>query len=408
MGFAKDLVTKAIEKNGERNTELILETLLTYSALNEYPPEFEIPSEINSSESENDIPDVSDNDRCLDHQEDAGHRPDNEKKLIHLIDMDFLVDESSSAIDACGVPDRFYISTRVQKAADSPIRESPRPIQDDVETRPVYYSGCSATVEKRKNLFDAEDRLERKIQIRRRKAKESRNYKRVCIEQEDGIDIPKFMIGFGVPNEPRPIFQRKLPDAAIEPPYFYFENVACTLKGIWSTISRFLYEIEPEFVDLMHFSAAARKRGYVHNLPIHNRYPLQPVPPLTIQEALPVTKKWWPSWDRRQKFNCLRKNKAAPLEPDELEMIMGYPENHTRGGGTSQTDRYKALGNAFQTVVSVEISDGNRNILRSWWEQTNQTGNLIELEDVQQLSAGKLDNLIHSVGGFDLIVGGSP
>ncbi|KAF9618183.1 hypothetical protein IFM89_000652 [Coptis chinensis] len=184
-------------------------------------------------------------------QEDVGLLPDNEKKLLHLIDMDFSIDESSSAIDAC------------------------------------------------------DDRLERKIQIRIRKAKEYRNYKKVCLEEEDVIHIPKFMIGFGVPNEPRPMFQRKLLDAAIGPPYFYFENVACTLKGICSKISRFLYEIEPEFVDSMHFSAAARKRG---------------------------------------------KNKAAPLEPNELEMIMGYPENPTRGGGTSQTDRYKALGNAFQVM----------------------------------------------------------
>ncbi|KAF9609594.1 hypothetical protein IFM89_017689 [Coptis chinensis] len=240
--------------------------------------------------------------------EDVGHLPDNEKKLLHLIDMDFSIDESSSAIDACG-PDTlvtdlldFIYAARVQNAADSPIREPPRQIQDDVETRPVYYSGCSATVEKRKNLFDAEDRLERKIQIRIRKARESRNYKRVCLEEENAIHIPKFIIGFGVPNEPRPMFQRKLPDAAIGPPYFYFENVACTLKRICSTISRFLYEIEPEFVDSMHFSAAARKRG---------------------------------------------KNKAAPLEPNELEMIMGYLENHTRGAGISQTDRYKALANAF-------------------------------------------------------------
>ncbi|KAF5186297.1 DNA (cytosine-5)-methyltransferase DRM2 [Thalictrum thalictroides] len=66
------------------------------------------------------------------------------------------------------------------------------------------------------------------------------------------------------------------------------------------------------------------------------------------------------------------------------------------------------VGVPYNNIVSVEISAVNRKILRSWWEQTNQTGNLIELEDVQQLGVYKLEHLIHVLGGFDLIVGGSP
>ncbi|KAF9617486.1 hypothetical protein IFM89_036645 [Coptis chinensis] len=116
---------------------------------------------------------------------------------------------------------------------------------------------------------------------------------------------------FGVPNEPRPMFRRKLPIMTIGPPYFYFENVPCTLKGICDTISRFLYEIEPEFVDSMHFSA------------VHGKG------------------KWNLVW--------IGKNKGKDrLSPTKLEMIMGYLENHTRVFGISQTDRYKALANAFQ------------------------------------------------------------
>ncbi|KAF9614271.1 hypothetical protein IFM89_016563 [Coptis chinensis] len=355
------------------------------------------------------------------------------------------------------------------------------------------YRGCPSTLKKRKQLFNAEERVERKAGIGRRQQKESgKNHKIVRVE-EDQVHIPKHMIGFGVPNEPRLKVQRKLPEAAIGPPYFYFENVACAPKGVWSTISRSLYEVEPEFVDSLHFCPAARKRGYVHNLPICDRFPLKPIPPLTIQAALPLTKKWWPSWDRRDKFTCLRtrigsaklterikealercngdppletqkyvlyqckkwnlvwtgKNKATPLEPDEQEMLMGYPQNHTRGA--SRTERYKTLGNSFQVdtvayhfsvlkrmfpngitvlslftgiggaeialhrlgiplkaVVSVEVSEVSRSIFRSWWEQTNQTGDLIELEDVQLLSEDKLKIYISSFGGFDLVVGGSP
>ena len=66
------------------------------------------------------------------------------------------------------------------------------------------------------------------------------------------------------------------------------------------------------------------------------------------------------------------------------------------------------LGIPLKNVVSVEISEVNRNIVRSWWEQTNQKGNLIDLADVQQLNGDRLEQLMNSFGGFDLVVGGSP
>ncbi|OWM74265.1 hypothetical protein CDL15_Pgr008579 [Punica granatum] len=194
--------------------------------------------------------------------------------------------------------------------------------------------------------------------------------------------------------------RRNIPEAAIGPPYFYYENAACASKGVWDTISWFLYDVEPEFVDSMNFCAAARKRGYVHNLPINDRYPLLPLQPLTISEALLLTRKWWPSWDTRTKLSCLQtviasaklterirkalkdegkpplhvqmyvlkqcmqwnlvwvgKNKLAPLEPDEVEMLLGFPKNHTRGDGISRTDRYKLLGNSFQVdTVAYHLS----------------------------------------------------
>lgn len=218
-----------------------------------------------------------------------------------------------------------------------------------------------------------------------------------AIFDEETIRLPKPMIGFGVPTDPvSAIVHRTLPEQAFGPPFFYYENVALAPKGVWDTISRFLYDIEPEFVDSKYFCAAARKRGYIHNLPIENRFPLLPLPPRTINEALPLTKKWWPSWDPRTKLNCLQtaigsarltdrirkaveafdgeppmrvqkyvldqcrkwnlvwvgRNKVAPLEPDEFEMLLGFPKNHTRGGGISRTDRYKSLGNSFQVSLT--------------------------------------------------------
>ncbi|KAJ4957976.1 hypothetical protein NE237_025087 [Protea cynaroides] len=500
MGFSKNMVAKAIKENGEGNTEAILETLLTYSVVEKSPPECElIPSDTNSSESKmDDLDQLSDISSCFGDEETTEHLSDKDKKFLQLVDMGFPIDDASSALEKCG-PDTsimelmdFISASQIGKKTDAQLR----PISDENEPGPSHFHTAAAPNKKRK-LFVAEERWQKKVDSWRRRQKESHKggKKPLLHEEEDTVRLPKLMIGFGVPNMPRTVFHREILSEAIGPPYFYFENVALTPKGVWDTMSRFLYEIEPEFVDSMYFCAAARKRGYIHNLPIHNRFPLQPIPPLTIQEAFPLSKRWWPSWDKRTKFNCLNtctasaklterirqaleswegephprtqkyvlyeckkwnllwvgKNKTAPLEPEEIEIIMGYPEHHTRGGGTSRTERFKALGNSFQVdtiafhfsvlkkmfpngisvlslfsgiggaevalhrlgiplknVVSVEISEVSSNILQSWWEQTNQKGNLIHITDVQHLSLDRLEELIKSLGGFDLIVGGSP
>ncbi|PRQ55267.1 putative DNA (cytosine-5-)-methyltransferase [Rosa chinensis] len=295
-------------------------------------------------------------------------------------------------------------------------------------------------------------------------------------EDADAIHLPNPMIGFRTLADLCQI-HRSLPEAATGPPYFYYENVASTPKGVWSTISRFLYDMKPEFVDSKFFCAAARKKGYVHNLPIKNRFPLVPLPPQTIFGAFPMTRRWWPTWDDRTKLNCLQtciasatiterimkalkdydedeippeseRKKVAPLEPDEVEMLLGFPRDHTRG--ISRTDRYKSLGNSFQidavaydplvlkdrfpnginvlslfsgiggaeialyrlgipmkNVVSVEILEVSRNVMRCWWEQTNQRGNLYHLADVQDFNADRLEHYISSFGGFELVIGGS-
>eukprot|EP01018_Ginkgo_biloba_P009612 Gb_25633 [translate_table: standard] len=304
----------------------------------------------------------------------------------------------------------------------------------------------------------------------------------------------KRLFGFGVPGHPMDRCQNKLNELVQGPPYFYFENVASTPKGVWNTISRFLYDIEPEFVDSKHFSVSSRKRGYVHNLPIEGRFRVSPLPPMTIQEAFPDSQKYWPSWDYRTKLNCINTvcasaplcerlrsivklshgkpslkeqalilhhckkwnlvwvgpDQMAPLEPHEIELLLGFEMGHTRGSST-RTDRLRSLGNSFQTdtvayhlsvlkpiyakgikvlslfsgiggaevalhrlgiplkcVVSAEICKNNRLILRSWWEKTRQKGKLIEVGDVNNLTNDKLEELISIVGGFDLIIGGSP
>ncbi|MCL7035962.1 hypothetical protein MKW94_002682, partial [Papaver nudicaule] len=497
MGFSRDMVCKAIDDNGEGKTDAILETLLTYSALEKSPSEREdvayegeqLASDFSSSESAGDFLDDFSDEDYLGGEDTDENLSEMEKTSKQLVCMGYPAAEAAIAVERCG-PDAsiieltdFLSAAQMAKAADALLEELPR-FGSSGEQRQNYFNGDP----RKKKRFYADDNWERKRQKQRERRRDPD-------EEIDSTIIPNPMIGFGIPGEPCRRHQRTLPNEAIGPPYFYYENVALAPKGVWSTISSYLYEIKPEFVDSKYFSAAARKRGYIHNLPISNRYPLLPIPPQTIHEALPMTKNWWPSWDSRTKLNCLQtclasarltdrlrkavedynneppltiqkyvmeqcrkwnlvwvgRNKLAPLEPDEIESLLGFPKNHTRGGGISRTDRLKGLGNSFQvdtvayhlsvlkemfpsgmtvlslfsgiggaevalhrlgihlkTVVSVEISETSRNILRSWWESTNQRGNLIDIDDVQKLDADKLEQLINSFGGFDLIVGGSP
>jgi site-specific DNA-cytosine methylase len=60
------------------------------------------------------------------------------------------------------------------------------------------------------------------------------------------------------------------------------------------------------------------------------------------------------------------------------------------------------LGIHMRTVVSVEISKLNRRIFRWWWKET-QTGQLIEIEDVQTLTDDIVESLTRKFGGFELV-----
>uniref|UniRef100_K3ZF49 DNA (cytosine-5-)-methyltransferase n=1 Tax=Setaria italica TaxID=4555 RepID=K3ZF49_SETIT len=136
------------------------------------------------------------------------------------------------------------------------------------------------------------------------------------------------------------------------------------------------------------------------------------------------------------------------LKQKPKKYLCSLYEDHTRG--ISRTERYKSLGNSFQVdnvayhlsvlkdmfpygmnvlplfsgiggaevalhrlgirmnnVISVEKSEMNRTILKSWWDQM-QTGTLIEISDVQTLTSEKIESYIRRIGGFDLVIGGSP
>jgi len=280
-----------------------------------------------------------------------------------------------------------------------------------------------------------------------------------------------------------------------KPPYFLYGNVVEVPKDTWHQLTQFLYNVEPEFVNSQFFSALSRKEGYIHNLPVERRRFVVPKSPMTIEEALPFTRQWWPSWDTRKHISvvtiepagieqtCDRlgrmvresrgvlseekqmqimhqcrvsnliwvgRDKLSPLEPRQVERILGYPHNHTNLFELSQADRFAVMRYAFQTdtlayflsvlkdqfpdgirvlsiysgiggaevtfhrlgiplkcVVSVEESDVNRKILRRWWLKTEQTGELRQLHGIGKLKTQVIGDLINEFGGFDLIIGGN-
>ncbi|KAL6593890.1 hypothetical protein ACP70R_048791 [Stipagrostis hirtigluma subsp. patula] len=496
MGFKKNTVLEAMKKNGDGDADSLLQLILTLQEIENDPL-------LDSGSASGCVPrpvDDSDDEGFLENWDDEaaggnsyrGPNSDDsndedflqemsqkDEKVESLVNMGFPEDEAKMAITRCGpdasvdvLVDFIYAS---QTAVDG-------------------YTG---------NFSDLEDnsvggrKKQRFMEGNKKKRKRFGDEAQGSRGTFDGshempMPLPNPMVGFGLPNQRWRSFDRSLPVQAIGPPYFYYENVALAPKGVWTTISRFLYDIQPEFVDSKFFCAAARKRGYIHNLPIENRSPLLPLPPKKIKEALPRTKKWWPSWDPREQLNCLQtcvssaklldrirvalansdnpppprvqkyvleecrkwnlvwvgRNQVAPLEPHEMECLLGFPMDHTRG--ISRTERYRSLGNSFQvdtvayhlsvlrdmfpqgmnvlslfsgiggaevalhrlgirmkTVVSVEKSKVNRTVLKNWWDET-QTGTLIEIDDVQILTAEKIEWYVRRIGGFDLVIGGSP
>ncbi|XP_054805685.1 probable inactive DNA (cytosine-5)-methyltransferase DRM3 isoform X1 [Prosopis cineraria] len=300
----------------------------------------------------------------------------------------------------------------------------------------------------------------------------------------------------GLPKLYKPNPSRCLNIVAAKPPYFLYGNIASISYDSWGKISQFLYALEPEFVNTQFFSAVSRREGYVHNLPTENRFRIVPMPPMTIADAIPHIKKWWPSWDPRKQLSCIScetsgiaqhcdrlgrtlansigtltseqkqdilhhchslnlvwvgKNKLGPMEPEHLEVILGYPLHHTRIPDISLRDRLNLLKYCFQTdtlgyhlstlkamfpdgltllsifsgiggaevalhrlgikiknVVSIESSEAKRKVLKRWWQTSGQKGELVQIEEVQKLTSSRLDGMIKKFGGIDLVICQNP
>ncbi|KAE8664976.1 hypothetical protein F3Y22_tig00112737pilonHSYRG00069 [Hibiscus syriacus] len=108
-------------------------------------------------------------------------------------------------------------------------------------------------------------------------------------------------------------------------------------------------------------------------------------PHLSIQKyVLDECQKWNPIWVGR--------NRVTPLEPDEVEMPLGFPKNHTRGG--SARDMFPGGINVLSLFSG--ISDAG---------VTFYCLGILLKSKVQKLNGDQLEQLMSRFAEFEFIVG---
>ncbi|KAE8674424.1 hypothetical protein F3Y22_tig00111758pilonHSYRG00416 [Hibiscus syriacus] len=189
--------------------------------------------------------------------------------------------------------------------------------------------------------------------------------KKLLNKDDHAVHLLNPMIGFGVPTEPDQVTQRTLLEDAIGPLYFYYENVELALVNVWTEMSR---------VKLTERICKALET-------------YDDEPPLSVQKyVLDECRKWNLVWVGR--------NKVVPIEPDEVKILIGFPKNHTRGGGSTR-----------------DMFPGGINVLSLFSRISDAKVAFYCLgiplkTDAQELNGNRLEQLMSRFGEFDLVVGG--
>ncbi|KAE8675604.1 DNA (Cytosine-5)-methyltransferase DRM1/2 isoform 4 [Hibiscus syriacus] len=258
--------------------------------------------------------DFTDIDSSSDTKEILNFDSDEENKLLYLTKMRYSDAEALLAMERCGMDSSiieltdFICDAQMAKAADAllPI-EYRKPLCND----PNY--------KKRRNM--GYDFWKRKKQ---RKLK-----KKLLNEDDHAVHLLNLMIGFGVFTKPDHITQRTLPEDAIGPPYFYYENVVLAPVRSSKLTERICKALEA----------------------------YDDEPPSSVQKyILDECRKWNLVWVGR--------NNVVPLEPDEVKMLLGFPKNHTRGGGSARDMfpgginvlSFFSLGSVMQGLPSIVLA----------------------------------------------------
>ncbi|KAE8733195.1 DNA (Cytosine-5)-methyltransferase DRM1/2 isoform 3 [Hibiscus syriacus] len=256
-------------------------------------------------------------DSSSDTEEILNSDSDEDNKLLYLTKMGYLEAEASIAMERC-VEDR-------------------KPLCNDPNYKKRQNSGYDFWKRKKQRKFE----------------------KKLLNEDNHPVHLSNPMIGFGVPTEPDQITQRTLPEDAIEPPYFYYENVALAPVGS-AKLTEMIRKAFEAYDD---------------------------EPPSSIQKCvLDECRKWNLEWVRR--------NKVVPLKPDEVEMLLGFPKNHTRGGGSAR-DMFPGCINVLSLYSGISDVEVVFYCL----------GIPLKI-DAQELNADRLEQLMSRFGRFDLVGGG--
>lgn len=438
------------------------------------------------------------------------------EKTLKLIEMGFSENEISVVIERLGSEVSLQVLAEAifsYQNTGGLVQDFPSHIKVEECSEADHGNGTLAFLEKLKGKRPKEESIDELINMKRPKQEDDYSSSSAAPSYREARTVSRMSsVGHGgVPSRYRRAENREInrspevympksfksPNQSLsKPPYFFYGNVSNISRDTWMRISQFLYDMEPELVNTGFFSAFNRDEGYVHNLPTFDRCYIEPKPPMSIQEAMPRTRKWWPSWDTRKHIkaiNCemgkvshlcdrlgrmltatggvlssqqqrdllhqcqmynlmwVGNNTLAPIEPETLELILGYPVGHTQNTGSSSTERFEILQDCFQVdslayhlsslkflypegvtllsinsglggaeialdklkiplkgVVSIEPSETKRKILRRWWKTSSQSGELQQIEGIQILSSSRLESLIQKYGGFDLVICQSP
>ncbi|KAE8688362.1 DNA (Cytosine-5)-methyltransferase DRM1/2 isoform 3 [Hibiscus syriacus] len=162
--------------------------------------------------------------------------------------------------------------------------------------------------------------------------------------------------------------KKTLPENALGPLYFYYENVALAPVGVWTKMS-WKCQID---------------RRICKALEAYDDEPPSSVHKYVLDEC----RKWNLVWVGR--------NKIVILEPNEVEMLLGFPKNHTRRGGSAR-DMFPSGINVLSLFSGINDAE-----VAFYWL------NLPLKANVQELNGDQLEQLMSRFVKFDLVVGGIP
>nr|GEX86778.1 hypothetical protein [Tanacetum cinerariifolium] len=148
--------------------------------------------------------------------------------FVNLMDMGYTLEEVCVAIDKCGKDESLFVLIDCIEVARISKEE-------DAEMDNALGSHSHLLTKDKKRKLQGETIQQRKPDSNKR--------------DDDGevLHLPNPIIGYGVPRKSFSVVAQKLPEIAMGPPYFFYENVAQTPKGVWNKFKTALLKLNQSF-----------------------------------------------------------------------------------------------------------------------------------------------------------------